>query len=175
VSKSSNKQLIKDEQKILDYLRTNANESIDIIAKKCGFSRQKVWRIMKKLEQDKVIWGYAAICDDEYYNLKHFTMLIKRTTAPIDDKIMQEIMQTRLDDMAPELGIIMENIEYVHGAFDGSFSFLADDLVTAKKFCERFLSRFNQYISSFELLEGIFFIRKQMLRNPQLKKQIKFL
>ena len=166
---------MKDEQKILDYLRTNANESIDVIAKKCGFSRQKVWRIMKKLEQDKVIWGYAAICDDEYYNLKHFTMLIKRTTAPIDDKIMQEIMSTRLDDMAPELGIIIEDIEYVHGAFDGCFSFLADDLVTAKKFCERFLSRFNQYISNFELLEGIFFIRKQMIRNPQLKKQIKFL
>ena len=173
--KSSNQQLLKDEQKILDVLRVNANESIDVIAKKCGYSRQKVWRIIKKIEKDKKIWGYVAICDDESYNLKHFTMLIKRTTKPIDEKIFQEILTTRLDNLIPELGIKMENIEYVHGSFDGIFSFLADDLITAKKFCERFLSHFNEYIASFELLEGIFYIRKQMLRNPQLKKQVKFL
>jgi DNA-binding Lrp family transcriptional regulator len=175
VSKSSNKQLLKDEEKILNYLRTNANESIDVIAKKCGFSRQKVWRIIKKLEQEKIIWGYTAICDDEHYNLKHFTMLMKRTTTPIDDKILQEILTTRLDNLLPDSVAILEDIEYVHGAFDGIFSFLADDLITAKKFCERFLSRFHVYISGIELLEGIFFVRKQMLRNPQLKKQIKFL
>jgi DNA-binding Lrp family transcriptional regulator len=175
VSKSSNKQLLKDEQKVLNYLRTNANESIDVIAKKCGFSRQKVWRIIKKLEQEKIIWGYTAICDDEHYNLKHFTMLIKRTTNPVDDKMVQEILATRLDDLLPDSIIKIEDIEYVHGAFDGIFSFLAEDLISAKKFSERFLSRFYQYVSSFELLEGIFHIRKQMLRNPQLKKQIKFL
>jgi len=175
MAKSSNQQLLKDEKEILDVLRTNANESIDVIAKKCGFSRQKVWRIIKKLERQKTIWGYTAICEDENYNLKHFTMLIKRTTKPIDEKILTEILTTRLDDLLPDSEIKIINIEYVHGYYDGVFTFLADDLITAKKFCERFLERFNLYIGSFELLEGIFFIRKQMLRNPQLKKQIKFL
>jgi len=175
MAKSSNQQLLKDEQKIVDVLRTSANESIDVIAKKCGFSRQKVWRIIKKLERQKTIWGYVAICDDETYNLKHFIMLIKRTTRPIDEKILTEILTTRLDDLLPDSVIKIIDIEYVHGSFDGVFSFLADDLITAKKFCERFLERYSWYIASFELLENIFFIRKQMLRNPQLKKQIKFL
>jgi DNA-binding Lrp family transcriptional regulator len=84
--KSSKQRLVHDEKKILDLLRTNANESIDVIAKKCRFSRQKVWRIIKKLEKNMTIWGYTAICDDESYNLKHFTMLIKRTTVPFDKK-----------------------------------------------------------------------------------------
>jgi DNA-binding Lrp family transcriptional regulator len=45
--KSSAQQRIKDEKKIIGVLQSNAHESIDVIAKKCGFSRQKVWRIIK--------------------------------------------------------------------------------------------------------------------------------
>jgi DNA-binding Lrp family transcriptional regulator len=59
--KSSETRLRQDEEKILEILRTDAKASIDDIAKKCGFSRQKVWRIIKKLEEDKIIWGYTAI------------------------------------------------------------------------------------------------------------------
>jgi chromosome segregation ATPase len=50
--KSSLTRLIEDEEKILDILQINAQASIDDIAKKCGFSRQKVWRIIKKLEEE---------------------------------------------------------------------------------------------------------------------------
>jgi DNA-binding Lrp family transcriptional regulator len=175
MSKSSTQQLVKDEQKILDVLRTKANESIDVIAKKSGFSQRKVWRIIKKLEENKIIWGYTAICDDESCNLKHFTMLVKRTTVPINQKILQEILKTRLDNLIPGTVIIIENIEYFHGCFDGIFTFLAEDLVTAKKFTEQFNKRFSPFIAGVELLEGILFIRKQSVRNPRLKEQIKFL
>jgi DNA-binding Lrp family transcriptional regulator len=173
--KSSNQQLIKDEQKILTVLQANANESIDVIAKKCGFSRQKIWRIIKKLENEKTIWGYTAIYDNEYYNLKRFTMLMKRTTVPVDRKIINEILTTRLDDILPGSEIKIENIEYVHGCFDGIFTFLAPDIVTAKKFCERFNARFSPYIASLEILEDILVIRKQTIRNPKIKEQIQYL
>jgi DNA-binding Lrp family transcriptional regulator len=175
VSKSSQDQLIKDEQKILTVLQSNAKDNIDAVAKKCGFSRQKVWRIIKKLEKDKTIWGYAAITDHENYNLKHFTMLMKRTTMPVNPKIVNEILNTRLDDLLPGSIIKIENIEYVHGAFDGIFSFYAKDIITAKKFCERFNARFSQYVASLELLENIIDIRKQTIRNPKIKEQIKYL
>jgi DNA-binding Lrp family transcriptional regulator len=173
--KSSETRLRQDEEKILEILQTDAKASIDDIAKKCGFSRQKVWRIIKKLEEDKTIWGYSAICEQELYNLRHFTMMVKRNTTPVDSKMMQEILTTRLDDLLPELNIKMDDIEYVHGSFDGLFSFYAPDLITAKKFSDRFKERFNQYIASVELLEGIFFIRNHAIRNPNLKKIINYL
>jgi len=173
--KNRETKLLKDEQIVLSVLQINGHESIDVIAKTCGFSRQKVWRIIKKLEKQKIIWGYAAICDEERYGLKHFTMIIKRTTVPIDQKLIQEILTTRLDKLLPESVIKIEDIEYVHGPFDGVFTFYAKDLITAKKFCERFHQRFKLYISDFALLEGILFVRKQMLRNPNLKQQIHFL
>jgi hypothetical protein len=102
-------------------------------------------------------------------------MMIKRTTVPFDQKLIQEILTTRLDDLLPGSLIKIENIEYTHGPFDGIFTFFAHDLITAKKFCERFHQHFKPFIANIELLEGILFIRKQMLRNPNLKKQIEFL
>jgi DNA-binding Lrp family transcriptional regulator len=173
--KSSKTRIMNDEKKVLDFLQTNAHESIDTIAKKCGFSRQKIWRIIKNLDKQKIIWGYTTVYDQERYNLQHYTMLIKRTTSPIDQKIIREILTTRLDDLLPGGEIIIEHIEYTHGGYDGVFTFFAPNLITAKKFCEQFLIRFHLYIDCVDLLEGIFFIRKQMLRNPNLKKQITYI
>jgi DNA-binding Lrp family transcriptional regulator len=175
MAKSSNQQLLKDEKKVLEVLQTEAKESIDVIAKKCKFSRQKVWRIMKKLERDNVIWGYSAIADDEFSGMKHFTMLMKRTTKPVDEKMMNEIINTRLDDLLPAGQIRIETIEYVHGCTDGIFSFQADSIVTAKRFVERFNQRFKGYASELQLLETIICIRKQGIKNPRLKDQIKYL
>jgi len=173
--KSSLTRLIKDEEKILEILQIDAQTSIDDIAKKCGFSRQKVWRIIKKLEEEKIIWGYTVIAEQERYNWKHFIMLMKRSTNPIDQKVMQEILSTRLDDILKDSVIKMVNIEYVHGSYDGIFTFFAPDLITAKKFCDRFKERFNQYVTSVELLESIFFLRNQRIKNPNLKKVINYL
>jgi hypothetical protein len=89
--------------------------------------------------------------------------------------MLKEILTTRLDDLVPGTIIRIENIEYLHGCFDGICTFLAQDLVSAKKFCEQFNKKFNQFIVGVELLEGIFIIRKQSVRNPRLKEQIKYL
>ena len=69
---------VDDEKKVMHELEYNANESIDVIAKKCGFSRQKVWRIKKKLESNKTIWGYHAVVDHEKLHQKSYIMLIKK-------------------------------------------------------------------------------------------------
>ena len=45
MAKNSVKQIEQDEKKILEELKENANKSINDIAEKCGFSRQKVWRV----------------------------------------------------------------------------------------------------------------------------------
>jgi len=67
--KSSKKQIDDDEKVVVQKLQKNSKESIDKIAKKCGFSRQKVWRIIKRLEKNKTIWGYHAIVDNKKITL----------------------------------------------------------------------------------------------------------
>ena len=53
MSKSSKNKIEQDEKKLLTELTKNAKENIDTIAKSCGFSRQKAWRMMKQLEAKK--------------------------------------------------------------------------------------------------------------------------
>ena len=61
MAKSSKKQIYEDELKVIAELQKNAKENIDTISKNCGYSRQKVWRIINRLEENKTIWGYTAV------------------------------------------------------------------------------------------------------------------
>ena len=92
MAKSSKKQIYEDELKVIAELQKNGKESIESIAKKCGFSRQKAWRIIKGLEENKTIWGYAAIVNEEKQRLKRYMILIKRTTLPLDEKLADKMM-----------------------------------------------------------------------------------
>ena len=92
--KSSKDQIYADEKKVIRELQKNSKESIDTIAKNCGFSRQKVWRIIKRLEKNKTIWGYFAVVDYEKLNLKRYLMLIKRSNKPLGDAVHRIINLT---------------------------------------------------------------------------------
>jgi len=50
--KSSRKQIDEDDKKFLKILQKNSGDSIESIAKRCGFSRQKVWRIKKRQKKN---------------------------------------------------------------------------------------------------------------------------
>jgi DNA-binding Lrp family transcriptional regulator len=173
--KSSKETMAKDEQKVLNILQSNGKDSIDSISKKCRFSRQKVWRIIKKFEKEKTIWGYSAIINDESIGMKHFILLFKRTTQPANKKMVDEIAFKKMDDIFSDLAIRIENIHYVHGCYDGVISFWAENLVTAKKFINQFSVHMEGLIENTELLETIFPIRKQTIKNPQMKNLAEFL
>ncbi|GAF78134.1 unnamed protein product, partial [marine sediment metagenome] len=85
--KNSREQIDADEKKVIRELQKNSKESIDKIAKRCGFSQQKVRRIIKRLEKNKTIWGYYAVVDNEKINMKRYLMLIKRSNKPVKDAI----------------------------------------------------------------------------------------
>jgi DNA-binding Lrp family transcriptional regulator len=56
MAKSSQKQIQADEIKILKELRKNSRLSYNNLAVKCGFSRQKVWRLVNDLEKNKTMF-----------------------------------------------------------------------------------------------------------------------
>ncbi|MFO7677398.1 MAG: Lrp/AsnC family transcriptional regulator [Thermoplasmatota archaeon] len=173
--KSSKKQIDADEKQIVNILKRNAKDSIDVIAKKCGFSRQKVWRIVKRLEKNKTIWGYSAVVDDEKININHYTISVKRSMKPIDDFIYNEIQHRRLDEYYPELKIMVEDILFVNGKYDFIITLTAPGIVETKMFCEKIFQKLKDYLSDYEILETITPIRKNGLRNPHLTRQIKSL
>lgn len=75
--RSSNKQIEEDEQKIIQQLIKDSRQSPYEIAEHCGFSRQKVWRNINRLEEENRVWGYTAVMDDDHTESNTYYALIK--------------------------------------------------------------------------------------------------
>ena len=167
--KTSKEQITDDEKKIIHELQKNSKESIDKIAKKCGFSRQKVWRVIKRLEKDKTIWGYSAVVDDEKFDVTRYIMLIKRSSQPLGDAI-NKITNLIAEKRGREIGIDVLSVGYLHGRYDVAIVFTAEDIKHAKKFSEILVAEGANLLSEVELMEFIFLLREGGITNPEIKK-----
>jgi len=173
--KRSKKQIDIDEKKILNELRINGKKSINDIAESLGFSRQKVWRVIKNLEKNKTIWGYTTIIDFEKQGLKSYTLLIKRTMNPLDNKIGDLLTSGELSEIGPKMGVNIIDSKYVHGEYDWIISFTAEDIKQAKKMQETLNTLYHKYIDRVTLLEDLFVTRDHSILNPDFKEIKKFI
>ena len=90
MSKDDNIKLSKDEEKILEELIKDSRQTPYEIAQKLGFSRQKVWRTINRLEKNKTIWGYTTVVNQIRRGYNYYFALCK-AKAPIFDTIDQLI------------------------------------------------------------------------------------
>ena len=170
MAKNSVKQIVKDEEKIIEELSKNANKSINEIAKTCSFSRQKVWRIIKNLEKNSTIWGYVAVTDEEKLERQSYIVLIKITNQPIEKKVVDRIIKRDMEEKASELGIDIMCSIYTNGIYDWMICFDAEDIRAAKKFCEGLKREFSGFIQELSLLTKMFSVKKYGIKNPEVEK-----
>ncbi|MCJ7570808.1 MAG: Lrp/AsnC family transcriptional regulator [Candidatus Thermoplasmatota archaeon] len=170
MAKNSVKQIEQDEKRILDELRKNANKSINDIAETCGFSRQKVWRVINNLEKNHTIWGYAAVVDEEKINKKSYIILMKRTNKPITQEIANHIINRELAERVKKMGIEFTNSIFTHGSFDGVICFNANDIRDAKSVVEIYNTLYEGFVSEIQLLEKMFCAVSCGVTNPDIKK-----
>ena len=168
--KTSKAQIEEDEQKVMEKLQKNCMENLDLFAKSCGFSRQKVWRIIKNLEKEKIIWGYTAVVDTDALNRKHYMLLMKRNAQKINQKIVDVLLSREFEEVVKKLGITIETSSYTHGEYDWIATFLAPDIIYAKKFSELVKSTYPDTFQRIDLLETLFDIKRQNIFNPDTKK-----
>jgi Lrp/AsnC family transcriptional regulator, leucine-responsive regulatory protein len=164
--KSSKKQMQDDENKVLEELTKNSKENIDTIAKHCGFSRQKVWRIIRQLEESHIIWGYTAIVDEQKQGLQKFIMFFKRSLKMFDKEAAEEV---NLDGILQEylkIGIKIESSYHIHGEYDWIIIFTAKDLIHAKKFCNLLLTKYPGIIQQITLSSILYTPRNHYIINP---------
>ena len=175
MAKSSKDQIEQDEKKILSELMKNSKENIDTIAKHCGFSRQKAWRMIKQLETKGLIWGYSAIVDEEKMGMMHFILLIKRTMEKIDEKVIDIIISTKTEELAKEYGIAIESSAYLHGEYDWILTITAEDIKQVKKFSDQLIALYPTGTEKITILQTLMFVRKHYILNPERKKLKDFL
>ena len=169
MARVTEEQMKKDEMKVIKQLSVNANDSLDKIAKKCGFSRQKVWRIIKNLEKNKIIWGYHAVTDNEKLHLNSYFLLIKASVKPFKN-VADTIIKKDIAKLADTMDIIVECSSYTNGRYDWVIIFFANDTKHAKKFCNMVVRTFPDLITDMVLLDELFALRRCGFMNPDIDK-----
>jgi len=166
MSEHNNEQNSNIEEKILDELQKNCRLNLDEIGKKCGCSRYKVGRVIKKFENNKTIIGYSAVINPKKINLKHYIVLIKRTNKPVAEETLKKLPVTDITDILPDtkININLKDTSYLHGNFDWITTFTTNDISSAKEYCNQILRVFHKYVSTIELLETVKPIRINGLR-----------
>jgi len=167
MAKSSKDKIEQDEKKLISELMKNSKENIDTIAKHCGFSRQKAWKIMKRLEMDQKIWGYSAVIDNQKQSLQKFMLFIKRTRTPHDLKDINEVVTDLLAPIKKDLGITMISSYRIHGEYDWVMLFTTNDIVHAKKFSEAIMQKFPNK-QSYHISQILFTVRENYIQNPNI-------
>ena len=166
--KSSQEQIRLDEKKVIDELQKDAKQSIESIGKNCGFSRQKIWRIIKKLEENKTIWGYRPVVDDDKLGLKRYLILIKRTNNPFSLDKVKIITSRKLKEVTSQYGIKIENSFFIHGSHDWFISITAKNIKDVKKIMDMFVGMLQDFIESVDIMEVIFPVELNNCANPNI-------
>jgi DNA-binding Lrp family transcriptional regulator len=169
MAKISYDKIKKDEKKVIYEFQNNAREKIEIIGRKCGFSRQKILRIIKKLENEKKIWGYSAIIDNEKFDLKRYLILIRRSTEPIDDAI-SKIIDLTLHKKGKEIDVIIEHSSYLYGRYDWMLIVIAKNIANVKKFSNILEKEYRNVISEVHIMEELFPVTISRITNPNMEK-----
>jgi DNA-binding Lrp family transcriptional regulator len=160
---------------VLFELIKNSKEKIDTIATKCGFSKQKVVKILKEMKTRNLIWGYTAVFDEEQIGLKHFIFMAKKTSNKIDDKTLDTIVSRQLESRAAELGIIVESSCYVHGEYDWVLTATAENVANARKFSDILMTQYPNVFKSIIIMQTLICMRKNYVLNPERTKLKKYL
>ena len=172
--RSSNKQIAEDEHKIIQQLMEDSRQTPQEIAEKCGFSRQKVWRIINKLEETNTVWGYTAIIDDNHNDRNTYYALIK-TKAPFIELIEKSIKKlTSKGHMADKLGLNLMCLCYINGDYDWILIFSAKNIRDAKVFVGFLQEEYGKHIERISLMDCVFPLIKFGKINPNIEQLKEF-
>ncbi|PNX49643.1 MAG: hypothetical protein BV457_00895 [Thermoplasmata archaeon M9B1D] len=172
--KNSYDQIEQDEKKVLKQLRKNANKSINDIANSLGFSRQKVWRIVKNLEKNNTIWGYSAIVDEQKLGKKTYILLIKRSNEPMKKEILHKMARRDFMERIEKLGVESLTHMYMNGVYDWLIYFNAPDIRIAKNYVELLNRTYEGFVSDIVLQEVMFTAQNSGVTNPNIESIVDF-
>ncbi len=157
-----------DESKILKLLMEDSRQTTHEIAKKLGFSRQKVWKTIKKLEKENVIWGYNTVIDENTIGRNSYFALLKGN-GQFDEIIGSSAERLKMKN-AEKMNIVVLACFYVHGVYDWIVIFSAENIMDAKKFCGYIQKEYGSILDHIDLLENVFTLLRFGKINPNLEK-----
>ncbi len=176
MAKTSKKKMADDRIKVLAELQKNCNASIDEISKNVGFSRQKVWRIIKTLDSEQFTWGYHAVPDLEKINRKAYVLLVQWSHQPVENEFEAALVKRVADKTGEKLGVVVEDDLWVDGSIvDEIVVFTAPGMAQAVQFQELFRTSYTGNVVDMTLLDVVVPLKRSGFLNPSIKKEKRLL
>ena len=159
----SNYALTENDRKVIAVLDRNARLSNEKIGKEVGLTRQTVAKIIKKLEDEKIIYTYKAIMDYGRLGYSHFLLLIKvKSSYGLEDIIEA----SRKIDLT-EIGVVIFYCGYFNGEYDFALLFGANNLSHAFSVVN-IIKRFSSdSIQEIKLQEAVVDLAFRNVPNPE--------
>ncbi len=168
---TSNKKM--SDNDIIDFLLEDPTRSIREMAKELKSYRQTIWRRKKKLEDDKTIWGYTAVIDENKRNniLYLVLMKMKPMTAGLADTIIKRMVEREHN----KRNIRLIDAFHVNGEYDWIIRFSAPDHAIASSYFDALRLIFEDYLLEKPIIVDVSFIlMAEGKRNPDVKKLYDF-
>ncbi|MEF8848865.1 MAG: Lrp/AsnC family transcriptional regulator [Candidatus Thermoplasmatota archaeon] len=170
MAKRSREQIREDEKRVIELLEKDSRQTPNEIANKLGFSRQKAWRIIKRLEKENEIWGYTTIITEDKNDLMNLYVALVKSKSPTvkyADKLVERISNNKTEK---ELGIKLVDMYFLHGTYSWLLIFSAEDIKHAKRFIGYIEKHYGEMIAEVDFLENIFSMLKGGKVNPNIEK-----
>jgi len=159
--------------KILFSIRNNARKSLTVIAKELGVDRRTVASIVKKMEDDNIVWGYNPIIDVTKLGYKYFTVLVRMKATINYDRLGKVLLDSMVDGFQKlNQSFYIVDSGYTHGVYDFYVRMVARRVVDVKKFMNQLIQDNDDFVDGFDILEEIITIRRCNLVNPELERLV---
>jgi DNA-binding Lrp family transcriptional regulator len=154
---------------IIKWLLEDPTRSLNEMAKSLNVYRQTLWRRKKKLEEDKIIWGYTAVIDEN--KLGNVIYLIMMKMKPMTRGLADVICRRVKNDEMSKTGVRLIDAFHVNGEFDWVLRFSAPDYATARRYYDALRVIYEDYLIEKPVIVDVNFILKaEGMRNPEIEK-----
>ncbi|MCX8173095.1 MAG: Lrp/AsnC family transcriptional regulator [Thermoplasmata archaeon] len=153
---------------VLQELLRDPTRGINEIARRSGTYRQGVWRLKKRLEEEKAIWGYTPVLAEEKFGYGQYLILLK--LKPMSEKLASLMIRRIRQGEPAKYRVRLINVMYVNGDFDWIVLFSAPDRLHAKKYYESLRLTYDEFlIEKPVLLDVNMFLVREGKTNPELE------
>lgn len=159
--------------KILRSMKKYARKEVKDIAEETGLTRQTVSKLLNKMEEKKIIWGYAPIGDLDFFNMKHYTVFARVKSTVNKEKALAEYFGVQIKKLGSMDNVYILNSAILHGKYDVIIQFIAKDIINARKVFYHIFGNFIKHLEEYEIEESIVVTRKHGILNPNLLKMFK--
>lgn len=158
---------------VLESLLDDPTKSVGEIAQELNSYRQGVWRKKKKLEDEKIIWGYTAVIDQKKIGHQMYLVLLK--TKPMS-RGFADLIVDRIEKNVPKnIGARLIDLFYVNGEYDWIMRFSAKNHATARRYYDTLRVVYEEYLLEKPVMVDVnFIVVAEGKNNPKMDELYDF-